>query len=599
MDSKMTINILTRCSRPENLHLLEKSIVNEDINVKWKIAFDTSRVSNIDTQVFERYSKYSLNFWKGEPGDMGHAFINKFIDEIPDDEWIYILDDDNLLHPEFYTEILELIKNNPEKSGFIFSQFIGGKDFTKQEVREAKEENVKVQHIDMAQFFLKKSLISDKRLVSGTYVADGIFIEELFNENKDKFLIYDKILCYYNSLQTTSKSYSLPRVVVSGSDNIELKSKKLFEYESDDLNVVITDQDTIIKTINDHDPDCILTFGESFNDYPSLKMLSPDIRLRWVHMESNAEAGEVAYRCAMNYILKSSIENEIVSIFTPVYNTGEKLFRTYSSIAAQTYDNWEWVIVDDSTDEKTSKIVKKIASRDPRVKVYTFNEKSKGVIGEVKYRACSLSRGKYLVELDHDDFLLPHAIAKIVEGFTAFPDAGFVYTDCAEINEDHTSLMYGEGFAMGYGSYRSETHLGREYQIAVTPNINPATIRHIVGVPNHIRAWRKDIYHAIGGHNRRLTIADDYELVIRTFLATKMVRIPMGCYLQFQYGGNTQNAARADIQRRVRTISDFYNNQIKERFEELGKIDWAHGKNFRSFPIKTGDEEQYVNYILE
>lgn len=595
----MTINILTRCSRPENLHLIESSILTEEFSVNWKIAFDTSRLSKIDSDVLQRFSKYSLHFLEGAPGDMGHEFLNRFFDEVPEDEWIYVLDDDNVIHPDFFSEMKSLIEKDPSKEGIIFSQFVGGRDFTGLEIREASSENVKVQKIDMAQFFLKKSLIGKKRLVPMTYVADGIFIEELFKENRDKFAFSEKVLCYYNKLQSDSKSFSLPRVVIMGSDNTEIKSIKFQSYESDELNVISAVQENVVKRIVEHDPDCILTFGESYEKYPALKLLSPDTRLRWVHMESEEEAGEVAYRCAMNYILKSSVENEIVSIFTPVYNTGDKLFRTYGSIAAQTHSNWEWVIVDDSTDSKTSKIVKKIASLDSRVKVYTFEEKSRGVIGEVKHRACALSRGKYLVELDHDDFLLPHAIEKIVEAFTKFPDAGFVYTDCAEISENHVSLTYGEGFALGYGAYRTENHLGRDYQIAVTPNINPATIRHIVGIPNHIRAWRKDVYHAIGGHNRRLSIADDYELVVRTFLATKMVRIPMGCYLQFQHGGNTQNATRADIQRRVRTISEFYDKQIKERFEELGKFDWAYGKNFRMFPIKTGEEEQHVNYILE
>ena len=595
----MKINILTRCSRPQNLHLIENSILTEEVEVVWKIAFDTSRIAKLDTEILRKFSRYSLNFMEGIPGDMGHAFINKFIDEIPDDEWIYVLDDDNVIHPEFFSEILNAAKMNPEKEGFIFSQYVGGKDFTGLEIREASSENVKVQKIDMAQFLLKKSLVSDKRLVGMTYTADGIFIEELYKEKQDQFLIIDKVLCYYNSLLSNSKSFSLPRVVIVGSENTELKSRKTYEYESDDLNIISSVQENAVRSIIEHDPDCLITFGESFEKYTSLKLLPPDIRLRWVHMENEIDAGEVAYRCGMNYILKSSVENEIVSIFTPVYNTGEVLFRTYSSIASQTFSNWEWVIVDDSTDVKTSKIVKKIASLDSRVKVYTFEEKSKGMIGEVKYRACSLSRGKYLIELDHDDFLLPHAVEKIVEAFSKFPDAGFAYTDCAEISENHVSLMYGEGFALGYGSYRTEHHLGRDYQIAVTPNINPATIRHIVGVPNHIRAWRKDVYQKIGGHNRRLSITDDYELVVRTFLSTKMVRIPMGCYLQFQHGGNTQNSTRTDIQRRVRTISEFYDKQIKDRFEELGKVDWAYGKNFRSFPTKTGEEEQYVNYILE
>jgi glycosyltransferase involved in cell wall biosynthesis len=291
------------------------------------------------------------------------------------------------------------------------------------------------------------------------------------------------------------------------------------------------------------------------------------------------------------------MENELVSVFTPIYNTGKKILRTYSSLVNQSYTNWEWVIVNDSDNLETMNILKEF--NDPRIKIYDFRYKSNGVIGEVKYRACCMARGKYLLELDHDDYLLPHAIEKVVQAFKAFPDAGFVYTDCAEIDENYNSLTYGETFAFGYGSYRVESHMGRNFQIAVTPNINPATIRHIVSVPNHLRAWRRETYHMIGGHNRRLTIADDYELIVRTFLHTKMVRVPIGCYLQFQHGGNSQNAARADIQRRVRTISSFYDERIKERFEELGKKDWAHGNNFRYFSKKEGEEENHVNYTHE
>jgi hypothetical protein len=133
-------------------------------------------------------------------------------------------------------------------------------------------------------------------------------------------------------------------------------------------------------------------------------------------------------------------------------------------------------------------------------------------------------------------------------------------------------------------------------------NINPKTIRHIVGVPNHFRAWEKEFYHKIGGHNRRLSIADDYELIIRTFLNTRMVRIPKLLYLQFYHESNTQNDTRGDIQRRVRSIGSFYNQQIKQRFDELGFRDWAYDGNPLN-PLLTeskfGVEENPVNYTYE
>ena len=102
--------------------------------------------------------------------------------------------------------------------------------------------------------------------------------------------------------------------------------------------------------------------------------------------------------------------------------------------------------------------------------------------------------------------------------------------------------------------------------------------------------------------DRRLTIADDYELIVRTFLKTRMVRIPKLLYLQFYHNNNTQNATRADIQRRVKSIKDFYNKKIYERFIELGVRDWAYEENpWEPLLVesKFGDEENYVNYILE
>jgi hypothetical protein len=185
-----------------------------------------------------------------------------------------------------------------------------------------------------------------------------------------------------------------------------------------------------------------------------------------------------------------------------------------------------------------------------------------------------------LVEMDHDDYLTPDAVDLMVEAFQKYPDCKFVYSDFAEIDENHNSLTYGDSFSFNYGSYRDEEYNGRVYKTVNTSGINPKTIRHIVGVPNHFRAWRRDHYHAIGGHNRGLTIADDYELVVRSFLTSRFVRIPKCCYIQYYYGQNTQDsnggATRRDIQRRVRTIAHHYNEAIKARFEELGMHDWAY-----------------------
>jgi len=105
------------------------------------------------------------------------------------------------------------------------------------------------------------------------------------------------------------------------------------------------------------------------------------------------------------------------------------------------------------------------------------------VIGKVKNWACSLARGQILVELDHDDELTDHALDCVVKGFRQFPEAGFLYTDDAEIFEDHTSYTYRDGWAFGYGSYRDVEYRGRIYKSGSAGNINSKTIRHIASTP--------------------------------------------------------------------------------------------------------------------
>ena len=414
------------------------------------------------------------------------------------------------------------------------------------------------------------------------------------------------VFCGKKTKVLNKKKAKVPRVLYIGDDKPELKSIQSETYEDTSLEVKYLKNDIDVnEVIANFKPDSIITIGENDSQYKNLFTNTFEVRKKWIHLsESNEDTGTFAYNCAMNQILKQD-NSKLVSYFTPTYNTGVRLYETYQSLLNQTYQNWEWVVVDDSNDAgKTLQIVKNIASLDHRVKVYSFEEKSGNIIGESKYRAATLCRGFILAELDHDDLLTQKCTEYLVNASQKFPDAGFFYTDSAEINQYWQSQTYGEPFALWYGKYRKYNYNGRIWDVAIQPNINPKTIRHIVGVPNHVRAWRRDVYFKIGGHNRDLSIADDYELIVRTFLHTKMCKIAELGYIQFIHdSGDAQNShdiARADIQRRVKTIREHYNDDIANRFEELGVEDYPYKLNkMDTLDVKSrfGDDENYVNYI--
>ncbi len=601
------LTILTRVTRLTNLKKVRNSIFTTDkFDITWRVMFDTTVLKDIDAEILASIQEKGgiTYFINGIPGDFGHQMLNKSIDDTQDG-FLYILDDDNIIHENFYENLHDAITNNPSKRGFVFHQKIDGKDFTRLDVRIAEPSAMRVSGVDSAQYVLRKDLIGNIRIQPMNYIADSIYAEEVYNSNSPSdFCFIDKIMCYYNYLQP-KRGAKIPKILYSCDDEPELKSEKRAHWESDALEVYYRkDDSTINKDIKEIDPDFILTVGDAEKN-KNLIDQSYDIKKRWANLQNLFPlSGEMAYISSMNYILERNYK-DLVSFWTPIYNTGDKLIRLYESIAAQTYTNWEWVIVNDSSDGgKTLKLAEEIAAMDHRVKVYDFREKSKGIIGESKYRCAMLCRGDVLIEIDHDDIILQHSAQVIVDAFKKYPDAGFAYTDCVEILEDwSTTLMYPAGFALGYGKYRTEMEMGIPMNVNISPNINPKTIRHIVGIPNHIRAWKRDVYFKIGGHNRRLSIADDYELVIRTFLETKFIRIVKNCYLQFIYHSdttsNTHELSRSDIQRRVRTIADYYNYAIYQRFKELGVEDYCFINNQSNplfVPSRYGKDEGAVNY---
>jgi glycosyltransferase involved in cell wall biosynthesis len=386
-------------------------------------------------------------------------------------------------------------------------------------------------------------------------------------------------------------SHDLLRVCVFGSDDpewfdqIRLTWMGRTEADGFDIRGYRSDADLAAILVDFH-PQVVVTIGDPAA-YPNLLAAPLAVRRRWINIPDPAmPPTEIATKIIGAYVGNATKERfpdePLVSVFTPTYLTGDKIERPWRSLLAQTYPNWEWVIYDDSPDDgETFARMSAIAAQDHRVSAFRANVPC-GNIGEVKRRTCGLAKGQIFVELDHDDELTPNALRDLVAARNRFRDAGFFYSDCAEVFENGTNATYGDDWGMGFGSYRPETHGGRDLLVTNYPDINALTIRHIVGVPNHYRAWTRDAYYAAGGHNPDIHVCDDYELLIRTFLTTRMVHIRRLGYIQYhndQSSGNTHRKRIKEIQRLVRMFRDAYADRIHDRFVELGVDDfiWREG----------------------
>ena len=100
----------------------------------------------------------------------------------------------------------------------------------------------------------------------------------------------------------------------------------------------------------------------------------------------------------------------LVSIITPSYNSESFIEACINSVIAQSYTNWELIIVDDCSIDNTKEIIEKLSLSEKRIKP-VFLEKNVGP-ANARNIALELARGRFIAFLDSDDLWLPLKIQK-------------------------------------------------------------------------------------------------------------------------------------------------------------------------------------------
>lgn len=139
-----------------------------------------------------------------------------------------------------------------------------------------------------------------------------------------------------------------------------------------------------------------------------------------------------------------------VSIIIPVYNTGNKLCRCLDSILAQSYQDYECIVVDDGSTDDSSTIIDEYAIRDTRFKVV---HKENGGVSSARNYGLNIASGEWLVFIDSDDSLMPDHIASLMDAAT--DDVDLVMTGFRFMHPDKTTEHgYNIGKYIGIESIR-------------------------------------------------------------------------------------------------------------------------------------------------
>lgn len=125
--------------------------------------------------------------------------------------------------------------------------------------------------------------------------------------------------------------------------------------------------------------------------------------------------------------------NALVSIITPTFNSAKYIRETFQSVQKQTYQNWEWIIVDDGSIDKTSEVINQFLMSDSRIQFYKLEQNSGPAIARNK--GIEKASGNYMTFLDADDIWFPSFIENSIKAIeqTKIP---FVFSSYKRSNEN-------------------------------------------------------------------------------------------------------------------------------------------------------------------
>ncbi|HEY1771432.1 MAG TPA: glycosyltransferase family 2 protein [Chthoniobacterales bacterium] len=232
------------------------------------------------------------------------------------------------------------------------------------------------------------------------------------------------------------------------------------------------------------------------------KSASPNEYERWLrqHQATPAELTQ------MREESRTFASRPLVSVITPIFNTpADWLEEMIESVRAQTYENWELMLIDDGSTEPTAiEALDRLAATDERIHLLR-QEKNAGISG-ASNRGIEAAAGDWVGFLDHDDLLEPDALFQNAKLLQQNPDADLIYSD-----EDKLTEI---GFDAPF----------------LKPDWSPdffLSYNYIC----HFTVIRRALVRQLGGLHSEFDFAQDYDLYLRVMSATSRIyHIPRVLY---------------------------------------------------------------------
>ena len=215
-----------------------------------------------------------------------------------------------------------------------------------------------------------------------------------------------------------------------------------------------------------------------------------------------------------------------VSVIMPCYNAARFLPTSVGSVLAQTFTDWELIIVDDGSTDGTRQWLS--VQQDPRISV--IRQPNRGV-SAARNAGLQVAQGRYVAFLDADDTWSPRFMDRMLAALRARPEAVLAYCGWQNI---------------GLPGPRGEPFVPPDYE----NEAKGETLFRGCRWPIHAALTQLRAVQAAGGFDPGLNSAEDYALWLRVALASPIIRVPeVLAYYHFHGGGQaSSDRARAALQ---------------------------------------------------
>ncbi len=258
-----------------------------------------------------------------------------------------------------------------------------------------------------------------------------------------------------------------------------------------------------------------------------------------------------------------------ISIILPCYNGADMLGGAIESVQAQTFKDWELIIVNDCSTDNTLEVANAYAAKDERIRVFSNEHNSK--LPATLNHGFREARGEYWTWTSDDNLLLPDYCQELSHYLDEHPEVGFVVGDEYSIDAD--------GNIIGTA-------------------IKPDNLRSKLPLNNYVGAtfmYRREIAQQAGEYRTDLFLVEDYEYWLRMSSLTEMGHVNKILYKYRHHDRSLTATRKQEIAERLVRMRLMYRTQVEKQMNnhpELLSLFY-----FRIVDNLSGSEKW--KYILE